>query len=155
MKTVREVRVEGWDKAGYLEDGAKAPSVSHAVTRASALLSPFDSLVWCRPRIERLFAFEYRIEIYTPAPRRKYGYYVLPFLHNGRLVGRFDLKADRQASVLRVQASHIEPGEKRHVGDIARGAHSELVLMADWLGLSALDVAPRGSLARELRRSVA
>jgi len=155
MKTVHEVRVEGWDKSGYIEDGAKIPVASHAVTRASALLSPFDSLVWCRPRIARLFNFDYRIEIYTPAAKRKFGYYVLPFLHNGRLVGRFDLKADRQASVLRVQASHIETGEKMNARDIAHGAYSELALMADWLGLSALDVAPRGSLARELRRSVA
>lgn len=153
--SVAEVRVEGWDKPAFIDVSAKMPSTSHAVMRATALLSPFDSLVWCRPRIERLFSFDYRIEIYTPAARRKFGYYVLPFLHNGRLVGRFDLKADRHASVLRVLASHIEPDEKGSAAEVARAAHGELTLMADWLGLSALDVASRGSLARELRRSVA
>lgn len=154
-KSVAEVRVEGWDKPAFIDVSAKIPPRTHAVMRATALLSPFDSLVWCRPRIERLFSFDYRIEIYTPAAKRKFGYYVLPFLHNGRLVGRFDLKADRHASVLRVLASHIEPDEKGSAGEIARAAHGELALMADWLGLSALDVASRGSLARELRRSVA
>ncbi|MFM8388166.1 MAG: DNA glycosylase AlkZ-like family protein, partial [Actinomycetota bacterium] len=121
----------------------------------TALLSPFDSLVWCRPRIARLFDFDYRIEIYTPAPKRKFGYYVLPFLYDGRLVGRFDLKADRQASVLRVQASHIEEQCKGEAGDIALAAAKELQLMADWLGLGAVMVEQRGALARELRRSVA
>jgi len=152
---VREVRVDGWDKPAYIDATAKLPSCSHAVMRATALLSPFDSLVWCRPRIERLFSFDYRIEIYTPAAKRKFGYYVLPFLHDGRLVGRFDLKADRHASVLRVLASHIEPTEKAKAAEVAKAAHGELALMAEWLGLSALDVASRGSLARELRRSVA
>lgn len=153
--TVLEVRVDGWDKPAFIDATARIPASSHAVMQATALLSPFDSLVWCRPRIERLFSFDYRIEIYTPAAKRRFGYYVLPFLHDGRLVARFDLKADRQASVLRVLASHVEPNEKANIGEVAHAAHGELVLMADWLGLSVLDVAQRGSLARELRRSVA
>lgn len=152
---VTQVRVEGWDKPAYVAANVKMPRASHAVTRTTALLSPFDSLVWCRPRIERLFDFDYRIEIYTPAPKRKFGYYVLPFLYDGRLVGRFDLKADRKASVLRVQASHIEPSCRDRAGDVARAAATELGLMAEWLGLGTVAVAQHGSLARELRRSVA
>jgi uncharacterized protein YcaQ len=152
---VVEVRVDGWDKAGFARSDAKVPGPRHALTTAAALLSPFDSLVWCRPRIARLFSFDYKIEIYTPAAKRRFGYYVLPFLFDGRLVGRFDLKADRQASVLRVQASHIEPAERSASGDIARAAAVELELMASWLGLGSIDVVRRGSLATELRRSVA
>lgn len=152
---VQHVSVDGWEKPAFISAGAKVPRASHAVNRATALLSPFDSLVWCRPRIARLFDFDYRIEIYTPAPKRKFGYYVLPFLYDGRLVGRFDLKADRQASVLRVQASHVEERCKGEAGDVASAAAKELQLMADWLGLGAVMVEQRGSLARELRRSVA
>lgn len=152
---VAQVRVDGWEKPAFVAADVKVPRTSHAVMRATALLSPFDSLVWCRPRIARLFDFDYRIEIYTPAPKRKFGYYVLPLLFDGRLVGRFDLKADRRASVLRVQASHIEQRCKREVGDVASAAAGELKLMADWLGLDSVGVELRGSLARELRRSVA
>lgn len=152
---VVQTSVEGWEKPAYVVADMKVPRSSHAVTRASALLSPFDSLVWCRPRIARLFGFDYRIEIYTPAPKRRFGYYVLPFLHDGRLVGRFDLKADRKDSVLRVQASHVEEACRKESADIARAAAGELNLMAEWLGLGSVTVAQRGSLARELRRSVA
>lgn len=152
---VVQLRVDGWDKPAYVAADARVPRASHAAMKATALLSPFDSLVWCRPRIERLFGFDYRIEIYTPAPKRKFGYYVLPFLYDGRLVGRFDLKADRKASVLCVQASHIERGCKGEAGAIASAAATELKLMAQWLGLSEVNVAQCGSLARELRRSVA
>jgi len=151
----QQVSVDGWEKPAFIAAGARVPSASHDVIRATALLSPFDSLVWCRPRIARLFNFDYRIEIYTPAAKRKFGYYVLPFLHAGRLVGRFDLKADRQASVLRVQASHVEQDCKGEATDIALAAAKELQLMAEWLGLGAVVVEPRGSLAREVRRSVA
>lgn len=154
-RDVVRARVESWEKPAYVVAGTKVPRSSHAVTRASALLSPFDSLVWCRPRIARLFGFDYRIEIYTPAPKRKFGYYVLPFLFDGRLVGRFDLKADRRESTLRVQASHVEESCRHESADIARAAAGELHLMAKWLGLDSVVVAQRGSLARELRRSVA
>ena len=143
-----EVRVEGWDKPAYLHPQARQPRA----IEACALLSPFDPVCWFRDRAERLFGFHYRIEIYTPAPKRVYGYYVLPILWGDSLVGRLDLKADRHASTLRVQGSYAEPGVP--VADIALAVAAELHGMAGWLGLEQVDVARRGDLAVALRAAV-
>ena len=126
---LREVTVDGWQDKAYVHRNAKLPKRLFA----TALLSPFDSLVWCRPRNERLFNFHYRIEIYTPKEKRKFGYYVLPFMMNGQMVGRVDLKADRENSKLLVQSVHTERGVKRSAVNDA--LTTELRLMASWLGL--------------------
>lgn len=126
---LREVSVDGWQDKAYVHRNAQLPKQLFA----TALLSPFDSLVWCRPRNERLFNFHYRIEIYTPQVKRKFGYYVLPFMVNGEMVGRVDLKADRANLKLLVQSVHTERGVKRET--INRALNVELHLMASWLGL--------------------
>jgi len=127
---LREVAVDGWIEKAFVHRNAKMPKQLHA----TALLSPFDSLVWCRPRNERLFNFHYRIEIYTPKEKRKFGYYVLPFMMNGEMVGRVDLKADRANSKLLVQSVHTEKGVKR--SHISNALNNELRAMAAWLQLN-------------------
>ena len=126
---LRTVAVDGWTEKAFVHRNAKLPKQLHA----TALLSPFDSLVWCRPRNERLFDFHYRIEIYTPKEKRKFGYYVLPFMMNGEMVGRVDLKADRENSKLLVHSVHTERGVTR--ATINGALKAELQLMASWLGL--------------------
>jgi uncharacterized protein len=142
------VEVDGWNTPAYLWHEARRP---RRIT-ARALLSPFDPVVWFRQRTERLFGFRYRIEIYTPAPKRVYGYYVLPVLLGDELVGRVDLKSDRQARVLRVQSAHVEGGHDPHY--VSQELAEELAITADWLGLDGVVVMPRGGLAPYLATAV-
>lgn len=136
-----EVAVEGWDGTSYLHPDARLPRRSSG----RSLLSPFDSLIWHRPRVERLWDFHYRIEIYVPEAKRVYGYYVLPFLLDGMLVARVDLKTDRQAGVLRVRGAWSEPAVDRV--RVAAELREELEEAAVWLGMGGVEVARNGDLA--------
>jgi len=141
---LERVEVAGWRGPVYLHPEARLPRrVSGA-----ALLSPFDPVVWHRDRVERLFGFFYRIEIYVPQPKRVFGYYVLPFLLDGELVGRVDLKADRKAGVLRVQAAYVERDRDPH--RVATALANELRVMATWLGLDHVTVVRKGNLSAQL-----
>ncbi|MFF0814126.1 winged helix-turn-helix domain-containing protein [Rhodococcus sp. NPDC003318] len=141
---LQPVTVRGWDEPAYLAADARTPRRP----AGTALLSPFDPLVFCRPRTERIFGFRYRIEIYTPAHKRVHGYYVFPFLHDGDLVARVDLKADRAADALRVPGAFVEGGAD--AGAVAEALAVELRSMANWLGLSDVVVGERGDLAAKL-----
>ena len=114
---------------------------------AGTLLSPFDNAIWFRERTERMFGVKVRLEIYTPAHKRTHGYYVLPFLEGDAITARVDLKADRKAGVLLVQASHAEPWASE---ETPPRLAAELKLMAGWLGLERVRVEPRGDLAKAL-----
>jgi uncharacterized protein YcaQ len=131
---LRPVTVQGWRQRAYLHVDAALPRW----VRAAALISPFDPLIWERGRTERLFDFHYRIGIYTPPAQREHGYYALPFLLSDALVARVDLKADRQAGVLRVPGVWAEPGHG--ADDIATPLAGALLELAGWLGLG--EVAP-------------
>lgn len=141
------VRVEGWKSPAFLDPAARRP---RAISAAS-LLSPFDPLTWCRERAERLFGFHYRIEIYTPREKRKYGYYVLPFLLDGELVARVDLKADRKRGILHVPSAFSEAAQEK--SRVAGALAAELERFADWLGLASIQLGSAGNLMRELRRT--
>ncbi len=145
---VREVRVEGWKEPGLLHPKARAP----ARIDAAALLSPFDPVIWHRERVARLFGFDYWIEIFVPKPKRKWGYYVLPFLMGDHLVARVDLKADRAQSRLVVPAAHLESSATP--ARVADALATELRTMASWLELDAVHVEGRGGFARTLHREI-
>ncbi len=145
---LEEARVRGWEAPAYLWPAAARP---RRVT-ARALLSPFDPLIWFRPRAQRLFGFRYRIEIYVPAEKRVHGYYVLPFLLDEALVARVDLKSDRQAGTLIVQGAFAESSVD--IEHVAAELAAELAVTARWLGLDGVAVRPRGDLAPALTAAV-
>ncbi len=141
------VKVKGWRDPAYLDMAAQRPRRIDV----AALLSPFDNLIWFRDRTERIFGVRYRIEIYTPAHKRTHGYYVLPFLEGDALTARVDLKSDRKAGVLVVQASHAEPWA---TGATPTRLAAELKLMAGWLGLECVRVEKKGDLAHALSEAI-
>lgn len=138
------VEVDGWAAPAYLRAGQTVPRRD----RGTALLCPFDPLIFFRPRVERVFGFHYRIEIYTPEPKRQFGYYVWPFLLDGQLVGRVDLKAERARDALHVVGAFTEPGQ--NTGRVADALAVELRTMASWLGLGEVTVGERGDLVGAL-----
>jgi uncharacterized protein YcaQ len=142
------VTVREWGRPAYMHPDAQL----RRRISARALLSPFDPVVWRRERALRIFGFHYRIEIYTPAPKRQYGYYVLPFLLGEELVGRVDLKADRANRALLVQAAWTEPGVDKREREVAAELMDELRLMASWLELERIQVTGRGDLGPSLQR---
>jgi uncharacterized protein YcaQ len=140
------VQVGDWREVAYLHPDARRPRR----IRAQALLSPFDSLIWERSRTERLFGARIRIELYTPAPKRIHGYYVLPFLLDDAIVARVDLKSDRRGARLLVQGAFLEPDARAE--SVAVPLADELRMMATWLGLEQVAVADNGDLAPALQR---
>ena len=170
---IEQVEVEGWARSGstgggragggsagggsagggrslqaFIVPGVRIPQR----IEATALLSPFDPVVWNRDRALRLFGFHYRIEIYTPALKRRYGYYTLPVLVDDALLGRIDLKSDRQAGVLRVQSAWVEPGVS--TSEFAARVVPMLRRASAWQGLGEVVVADRGDAAAALRAAL-
>ena len=141
------VQVEGWKRPAWLHHSVTVPRAIDAAT----LLTPFDPVVWFRPRAERVFDFDYRIEIYTPAPQRRYGYYSLPVVIGDRVAGRVDLKADRTASVLRVQSAWWEPDRPADAPERLAGVLREA---AAWQDLQGVSVSRWGDAVDDLARAL-
>jgi hypothetical protein len=145
---VSEVAVEGWDRPAFRHEDARIPRT----VNGDALLSPFDPLIWFRDRALRVFGIHYRIEIYVPQERRVHGYYVLPFLMDGSIAARIDLKTDRSLRVLRVRSAHLEPLAER--SEVAVRLADHLRTTAEWLGCDTIDVEGWGDLSHDLRRAL-
>ncbi|MEJ2128566.1 MAG: crosslink repair DNA glycosylase YcaQ family protein [Woeseiaceae bacterium] len=146
--TLNPIEVDGWGQDAYLASGARLPRAIDGVS----LLSPFDPVVWFRPRAERLFDFHYRIEIYVPAAKRRWGYYVLPFRSGDKIAGRVDLKADRKTGRLLVLNAHEE--DSIDIDHCCDGLNVELHALKDWLGLDEVFVEEKNHFSRRLREVV-
>ena len=140
-----DAEVEGWTKPAFADPYAKIPRRIKGAT----VLSPFDPVVWKRDRAETIFGFEYRIEIYVPEAKRKWGYYVLPVLVDGHLVGRIDVKTDRQDAVLRVKAAHVEDGHDK--AEVAARVATAVDDLRQLVGVDGIHVGRKGNLAAALR----
>ena len=140
-----DAKVEGWSMPAYTSPSTNLSPKKH---RGTTVLSPFDPVCWNRDRTSRIFGFDYKIEIYVPEPKRVFGYYSLPLLHNGELIGRFDLKSNRQEKTLQVKSSWAENSTLRKfpVADVSR----HLNQIAKWQGLNSVEVADKGNVALEL-----
>ncbi len=143
-----DATVKGWPDPAFADPNAKTP---RAITGAT-VLSPFDPVVWFRERAERIWDFEYRIEIYVPAHKRRYGYYVLPVMVDGDLVARLDVKTDRQDGVLFIQASHAEPGHDNL--DTAARVADAVRDLSQLVGVDKIEVTDSGDLAKWLLKCV-
>ena len=147
---VEEVRVEGWSEPGYIAKGVELNNLSEKGSRTT-ILSPFDPVCWNRDRIERMWGYNYRIEIYTPEPKRVFGYYTLPILHDRELVGRIDLKSDRKPGTLIAKASwHEENLSNAKATAVAKALTKHLDTVRSWQGLQELQIDPKGNLAELL-----
>lgn len=144
-----ETKVEGWKEIAYLLPETTVPKEKPSKT---TLLSPFDPLVWFRPRTERLWDFHYRIEIYTPEPKRIYGYYTLPILWNGKIAGRIDLKNDRQNRALLIQSAWHEP--QIDPAALALDLSNHLSQTAKWQGCNDIQLKKKGNLAAALSKTI-
>lgn len=155
--TLIETQVEGWkDKAFVHKDTALTDLDARSPGARTTILSPFDPICWHRDRIERLFGFEYRIEIYTPEPKRVFGYYTLPILHNRQLVGRIDLKSNRQTKQLMVQSVwHEETLKDSETRAVTKALSKHLKTVQSWQGLNETVLASKGNLALELSTHLA
>lgn len=142
------VQIEGWRRSGYLSANARFP---RRIDGAS-LLSPFDPVVWYRPRAKRLFDFYYRIEIYVPENQRQWGYYVLPFRLGDEIVARVDLKADRKAGLLLVKNAHLE--SNCDASSCCEALAVELRALCQWLELDDVKIDKRSKFTRELAQAV-
>ena len=143
-KRLLPVSVQNWRQTAYVLPDVVVPRKIQAGT----LLTPFDPIVWCRDRALRLFDFHYRIEIYVPAAKRQFGYWVMPFLFNDRLVARLDLKADREADLLIVKGAWLQQGV--NADEVIHAIHNALSHLAMWLGLNDVVIKRKGDLARYL-----
>jgi hypothetical protein len=140
-----KLEVEGWDSAGFTTSEVNLTPTAH---RGTTVLSPFDPVCWNRERTSRIFGFDYKIEIYVPEPKRVFGYYSLPLLHNGELIARLDLKSNRQEKTLQVKSSWVEETKLSKFPRSAVAKH--LGNIAKWQGLKAIEIADKGNMTLEV-----